>query len=294
MRVLDLFSGIGGFSLGLERAGMETVAFCETDSYCQKILKKHWPGVPVYDDVRSLNYDGAVDLICGGYPCQPFSVAGKRKGVEDDRHLWPAMFSLIQKYRPAWVIGENVAGHVSMGLDSVLADMESENYICRTFIIPACAVGAYHRRDRVWIVAHAQGSDDQGRPRELQGQDEQQTQERQKKRSAEPSCSSKNVADADSKRLSSAIPGKQRSVSKTTRTQQRGQLSGRNAETRRTWPPEPNVGRVADGVPNRVDRLRALGNAVVPQIPEMIGRAIMGSHHTFPAPCGVMGRHPGG
>ena len=162
MKVLDLFSGIGGFSLGLERAGMETVAFCEYDEKARLVLNKHWPNVPMYNDVRTLTgeqleKDGITDigLICGGYPCQPFSVAGKRQGQADDRHLWPEFFRLIQEIRPTWVIAENVAGHINMGLDSVLADLESEGYNVQTFLIPACAVGAVHRRDRVWIVAHS-------------------------------------------------------------------------------------------------------------------------------------------
>lgn len=162
MKVLDLFSGIGGFSLGLERAGMETVAFCEYDEKARLVLKKHWPDVPMYNDVRTLTgeqleKDGITDigLICGGYPCQPFSVAGKRQGKADDRHLWPEFFRLIQETRPTWIIAENVAGHINMGLDSVLADLESEAYQSQVFLIPACAVGAFHRRDRVWIVAHS-------------------------------------------------------------------------------------------------------------------------------------------
>ena len=162
MRCLDLFSGIGGFSLGLERAGMETVAFCEYDKKAQLVLKKHWPDVPMFDDVRTLTGEqleraGITDigLICGGYPCQPFSVAGKRQGKADDRHLWPEFFRLIKEIRPTWIIAENVAGHINMGLDSVLADLESESYQCQTFLIPACAVSAFHRRDRVWIVAHS-------------------------------------------------------------------------------------------------------------------------------------------
>ena len=130
MRVLDLFSGIGGFSLGLERAGMETVAFCEIEEFPRKVLAKHWPGVPIHKDIRDLKGDaiGPVDLICGGYPCQPFSTAGKRRGKEDDRHLWPEYLRLIREIRPTWVIGENVAGHISMGLDQVLADLEGEGY----------------------------------------------------------------------------------------------------------------------------------------------------------------------
>ena len=156
LKHLELFSGVGGFSLGLERTGgFETVAFCEIDPFCQKVLKKHWPDVPIHEDVRTLDYDGPVDIITGGYPCQPFSLAGKRKGTEDDRHLWPAMFELIKKHRPRWVIGENVPGHIHMGIDDVLADLEGEDYHCRVFVIPACAVDAPHRRDRVWIIANA-------------------------------------------------------------------------------------------------------------------------------------------
>ena len=162
-KVLDLFSGIGGFSLGLEwTGGFETVAFCEIEKYPQEILKKHWPGVPIYEDITELTADrlvrdgiGRVDVITGGYPCQPFSVAGKQRGEKDDRHLWPQMFRLIKEVRPTWIICENVTGHIKLGLDQVLSDLEGEGYACRTFVLPACSVDAPHRRDRVWIVAHA-------------------------------------------------------------------------------------------------------------------------------------------
>lgn len=158
MRVLDLFSGIGGFSLGLERAGMQTVAFCERDEYCRAVLAKHWPGVPCFDDIHNIDADGLgrlgrIDLVCGGFPCQPFSVAGRQKGKDDDRHLWPEMHRVIALARPTWVIGENVAGLIAMALDDVLADLESIGYTTRTFVIPAAAVGAPHRRDRLWIIA---------------------------------------------------------------------------------------------------------------------------------------------
>ena len=158
MRVLDLFSGIGGFSLGLERAGMQTVAFCETDPFCCKVLAKHWPDIPIHNDIRTLDgrqYRGTVELVCGGFPCQPFSVAGKRTGTSDDRSLWPEMFRIIREVQPTWVIGENVPGIISMELDQVLFDLESAGYACQTFDIPACGVDAHHIRHRVWIVAHA-------------------------------------------------------------------------------------------------------------------------------------------
>jgi DNA (cytosine-5)-methyltransferase 1 len=163
LKHLDLFSGIGGFSLGLESAGLvETVAFCDFDKYCQQVLNKNFPGVPVYGDVKELNYeklkaDGIdqVDIITGGYPCQPFSVAGRKKGEQDPRHVWPEMFRLIKELRPTWVIGENVGGHIKLGLDSVLENLESEGYSARTFSISASSVGANHKRERVWIVANS-------------------------------------------------------------------------------------------------------------------------------------------
>ncbi len=241
MRVLDLFSGIGGFSLGLERAGMETVAFCEYDEKCRQVLKKHWPDVPQYTDVRTLTgeqleRDGIRDigLICGGYPCQPFSHAGKREGEADDRHLWPELYRLVQEIRPTWVLCENVAGHISMGLDSVLADLEAEGYQQQVFLIPACAVDAPQPRNRVWILAHAYGERLEGnRKRGEDGRD---------------------------------LAGQGIPTSEAPTTQIRSPI----------WPGVPTgVCGVPSRVPGRVDRLKQLGNAVVPQIPEVIGRAIM-------------------
>ena len=291
LRVLDLFSGIGGFSLGLERTGgFETVAFCEYEPFPRAVLSKHWPDVPCFPDVRQLkgsDIDGPIDVICGGYPCQPFSTAGQRRGKEDDRHLWPEFSRLVAELRPSWVIGENVAGHVSMGLDDVLSDLEGQGYACRTFVIPACAVGASHRRDRVWTVAsrndpdtyskrphraeqHINGSgkpDDrkecfvgslcqvlagQGDPRERHPRD---------------------LADAE--RLGQSGSG-QPVIASDCATESEGKADHAFAVSKPgKWCVEPNVGRVAHGVSRRVDRLKALGNAVVPQIPEMIGHAIL-------------------
>lgn len=158
IRILDLCSGIGGFSLGLEATGgFETVAFCEVEEFCCKVLNKHWPGVPIYNDLKELGNDPKrivqeFDLICGGIPCQPFSVAGKQKGKEDDRHLWPYMFEIIKHKKPAWVIVENVGGFVNVALDDVCLNLEAEGYATQSFIIPACGVEAPHRRDRIWII----------------------------------------------------------------------------------------------------------------------------------------------
>jgi len=174
LRHLDLFSGIGGFSLGLEATGsFETVAFCDIEKYCLEILEKRFPGVPRYTNIKELTYDKLkadgiisdgkkIDIITGGYPCQPFSVAGRKKGEEDPRHLWPEYFRLIKELRPDWVIGENVAGHIKLGLDTVLENLEAEGYSARTFSISASSVGANHQRERIWIVANANSSRDPG------------------------------------------------------------------------------------------------------------------------------------
>ena len=303
LRVLDLFSGIGGFSLGLERTGgFETVAFCEFADFPLAVLAKHWPDVPIFPDVRELkgtDIEGPVDVICGGYPCQPFSTAGQRRGAEDDRHLWPEFSRLVDELRPTWVIGENVAGHISMGLDDVLSDLEGQGYACRTFVIPACAVDAPHRRDRVWTVgydsnAKSAGADKMLQPRsglslefrgvgggetlahsaQLQcdgGGKHWQQGQRQVSQSGKRS-GPVDVADADS----AGLQGRQKAGNSG------GQRKGRNKQPERCfdmpraiWLPEPDVGRVANGVSQRVDRLKGLGNAIVPQIATLIGEAIL-------------------
>lgn len=281
--LLDLFSGIGGFSLGLERAGMKTVAFCEIEDYPVSILNKHWPDVPVHRDIRKLDgkqYRDSVDVICGGFPCQPFSVAGKQRGKEDDRHLWPEMLRLIKEIRPTWVIGENVAGFIRMALDDVLLDLETEGYTTQSFVIPACAVGGIHRRDRVWIIGYAEHN---GRNGSENGQSDTSGNDRDKKgqnetiKSAGPGCQGCVNANADN--------------SKSARLGQHGdevlqeqEANGRNETCVRSnkagfkpigLPTEPPICRADDGLPDRVARLKALGNAVVPQLPHIIGLAIM-------------------
>ena len=185
---LDLFSGIGGFALAARWVGIETIQFVEIDKFCQKVLNKNFPGVPIHDDIKTFTYtetikndernrrildettkggkgsDSAIItgnqyadrpfILTGGSPCQPFSFAGKRKGKEDNRFLWPEMFRVIKEIKPRWVVAENVAGIVRMALDDCLSDLEGEGYATETVIIPACAVNAPHRRDRVWIVAN--------------------------------------------------------------------------------------------------------------------------------------------
>lgn len=305
LKVLDLFSGIGGFSLGLERTGgFETVAFCEIEEYPQKVLRKHWPDVPIHPDVRKLTAEDLPDdigLICGGYPCQPFSTAGKQRGQEDDRHLWPEFMRLISEIRPAWVIAENVAGHISMGLDSVLSDLESANYSWEAFVIPACAANAQHRRDRVWVVAYPN-------VQRLQERRQARWKEGGKERAAGVVNGAERLCDDVAHATSGIEPRRKhgspaergeataskgagfsgnQSVNPAANPHRRWREVGRDVSgDGRQWEPaawngisqptsEPVMGRGTNGIPNRMDRLKALGNAVVPQIPELIGRAIM-------------------
>lgn len=229
MNHLDLFSGIGGFALAARWAGINTVAFCEIEPFAQKVLKKNFPSVPVFPDICKLkrsSINGTVDIITGGFPCQPFSVAGKKRGTEDDRDLWPEMFRIIKEFKPTWVIGENVANFVGMAFERTKTDLESEGYEVQPLIIPACGLNAPHKRDRVWVLAHSGCS---------------LLQRGIKPRSDEVEVE-KQHADID-------------------------QRSGR-------WATEPDVGRVAHGVPNRVDRLKGLGNAIVPQVAYQIMEGI--------------------
>ena len=271
LKHLDLFSGIGGFSLGLEATGgFETVAFCDYDSYCQKILRKHWPWVTIYDDIKELNHEKLnsnghtkIDIVTGGYPCQPFSVAGRQQGEKDPRHVWPEYFRLIKELRPSWVIGENVSGHVKLGLDTVLENLESEGYSARTFSISASSIGANHQRERIWIVANSGCS--WGSGSEFQRKNENEIKKENANQFERSSSSSQsNMVYSDSERLE-----KWESIGENF-SQEYQTLIGAD-----WWSIEPDVGRVANGVPKRVDRLKSLGNSLVPHIPYYIGMSIL-------------------
>ena len=277
---LDLFSGIGGFALAAGWAGYQTVGFCEVEDYPRRILSKRFTGVRLHGDIRELNgsdYQG-VSLITGGYPCQPFSQAGKRKGTADDRHLWPEMLRVVKQARPAFVVAENVAGHITMGLDEVLADLETEGYAARAVVVPACAVNAPHRRDRVWIIAKNAGdANSDSKPvmsvndeaPELQsnvahsGSGRRQGGELQTRRH-DPGLCGTDVADTATKRTQGLRAG--RIEESYTYDKEKVPVCGYERIGSSYWETEPGVGRVADGISNRVDRLKGLGNSIVPQV----------------------------
>jgi DNA (cytosine-5)-methyltransferase 1 len=266
VKVLDLFSGIGGFSLGLERAGMETVAFCEFDKHARKVLNKHWPNVPVYEDVRELTNerlksDGitGIDVITGGFPCQDISVAGKQAGIGEGTRsgLWSECARLVREIRPSYAIFENVtallSGEQGRWFQRVLFDLSQIGYDAEWHCIPASELGAHHHRDRVWIICY---------PNAMRGME-----------CAEQKC--KHEGPQNDSRV-------RKNMADTNSTQRKRmrQPFGILAEyadlsSASGWEPEPNVGRVANGIPGRSHRLKQLGNSVVPQIPELIGRAIM-------------------
>jgi len=235
LRHVDLCSGIGGFALGFEWAGLsKPVMFCDIEPWSRQILAKHWLDVPIEEDVKVLANEPEripeCSILTAGYPCQPFSQAGKRRGEEDDRHIWPYIREIVAQKRPTWCVFENVYGHLSMGLDTVLSNLEADGYATRPFVVPACGVDAAHRRDRIWIIA-------------------------------------RNVADTDGIRLQGV--GAERHDAR-----QAGLCRGEARGQTNFWKPEPPVGRVANGIPNRVDRLKGLGNAIVPQIAMQIGLTI--------------------
>jgi DNA (cytosine-5)-methyltransferase 1 len=240
MKSIELFAGIGGIALAAEWAGIETVAFCERNPFCQKVLNKHWPDVPIFDDVKTLNKQvlvergidvGKIGLISGGFPCQPWSEAAgdKARGKADERHLWPEMFRLIHEIRPTWVVGENVANFARMGLDDSLVDLESIGYKVQSFVIPACAVKAPHERKRTFIVAYSDSErNDSKKEFRIDGDWTEKMQEWEHSQH-KPTDKIKTIV------------------------------------SRSRWGNEPGVGRMVDGIPNRVDRCKSLGNAVVPQ-----------------------------
>lgn len=369
LRHVDLCSGIGGFSLGFSWAELsKTIMFCDTEEWCRKILAKNFNNVPIAKDVKELANDPERlvpnhDILTCGYPCQPFSVAGLRKGEEDDRHIWPFLFKIIARKRPSWVVCENVYGHVALGLDKVLTDLESQGYATRTFIVPACSKNAHHRRDRLWLICKNVGDSTSGRrgkfrvsgeeignaeseeaqsirpsstrtimgdtqhngssSTEIRGSNEEdarwsQKGEIQTKQSegasgranhetmAYSKClgweqrseeqgefdreESSDQLDFSSERRTRSRSGSHVADTKSeglqgwdlnttiseggSKESQLGNESSRVYTDEGIWFAEPNVGRVAHGISKRMDRLKGLGNAIVPQLAMQIGLAI--------------------
>jgi len=294
MRILDLFSGIGGFSLGLERTGaFRTVAFCEIDPFCRRVLAKHWPGVPIISDVTTAEFPDA-DIIVGGFPCQDISGAGKRAGLSGARSgLYRELVRAIRLVRPRHAIVENVADLLGNGMGTVLGDLAESGCDAEWDCVPAESLGAPHERERVFIVAHAQSADD--------GDDHADPTERQEPKPGSGACSvavadpprvgcgpgrSRRPPDSfawirDEARRNAADPyGARLAFRESIERDAHQELASfeRGAErdvVQSIWPREPALLGVDDGVSERVDRVRALGNTLLPQIPEMIGRAIL-------------------
>jgi DNA (cytosine-5)-methyltransferase 1 len=299
VNVLSLFSGIGGLDLGLERAGFTITGQVEIDPWCRKVLEKHWPEVPRHEDVRTAAgwWGGrpAPDVVAGGFPCQPVSLAGKGLAQADPRWLWPAFAGIIRDLRPRYVLVENVPGLLGRGMGDVLGDLASLGYDASWDCLSAADFGAVHLRKRIWIVAYAVRGELRDEPGRRNGQD------RPGASVAGDDGAACVVADATGARRAPGPGGTSgQARDETWRPRPDGLGSaladtastrppdGRTAQGRRSsaprwveperlgwWAAEPGVGRVADGIPGRVDRLRGLGNAVVPQVAEHIGRMIM-------------------
>lgn len=260
MRHLDLFSGIGGFALALERAGLaRPVGFVEIDPYCRRVLAKHWPDVPIYEDVTTREFhDGEADIITGGFPCQDISLAGEGAGLAGSRSgLWRELLRAIRVVRPRYAIVENVSALLGRGMGTVLGDLASVGYDAEWHCIPASAVGAPHRRDRVWIIAHPGGEQHEGDCAPFGGEVAAQL-----SWASASSSTNKNRAFVDSMCVGHG------------RKNSRVCAGWDSSERSNWWSVEPAVDRMANGVPGRVDRLRGLGNAIVPQVAEVIARAI--------------------
>jgi len=272
----SLFTGFGGFDLAAEMMGWKNIFHCEIDPFCKHLLKYYWPESISYEDIKKTDFTvhrGHIDILTGGFPCQPYSVAGKRKGTEDDRHLWPEMLRAIREIQPRWIVGENVFGLISWNgglvFDEVQDNLEAEGYEVQPFILPACAVNAPHRRDRIWFVAYSNNND-----RWSNGSNR--NEESQFIFSQSPRFSEKRTsANTDGLRLWGKI--------------NRIRESGFFSETsqRNDWenfPTQPPICGGDDGIPSELDNtafskwrrasIKGYGNAVVPQIPLQIFKAI--------------------
>ena len=279
---LSLFSGIGGIDLAFTWAGGHILAFCEIDKYCQKVLRKHWPDVPIFPDIHEINREviknagisQTIDIIYGGFPCQPFSVAGNKKGKDDTRYLWPEFSRVVREIRPSWVVGENVPGILSIAADTVCTDLEREGYEVGIWDYEAASVGAKHRRERIFFVANA------GRALRQRISEERNVREAYEERTAIAAerPDSAPVPDTYSERCEEqrqSVKGEQafavaeRSSGRELEPELCGGFDGLSDFL------DGSLSMIATGIPNRTNRLKALGNAVVPQQIYPIFRAIM-------------------
>ncbi len=312
---LDLFSGIGGFSLAAERCGFRTIGFSEIDPYASAVFRKHWPNVPNYGDIRKIVGGGMrVDLITGGFPCQPFSVAGERRGDSDERFLWPEIVRVMRELRPTFSLFENVSGLLTIDggrtFNRILSDLVSVGYDCIWNLVPASAVGANHQRDRLWLIAYSNSARVRKQSESKSRSESQAVAERNCQNVAntrrgtkgntisgghdqgaqnQSSGCSEVLPDSESlqreavqrneqERILQTIPnsngaGFQESEQSIPSASQQSatQLCSNQREW---WESEPNVGRMAHGIPKRVDRLRCLGNSIVPQVAEIFLKEI--------------------
>ena len=319
MSHVDLCSGIGGFALGFEWAGLsKPVLFCDIEPWSRKVLAKHWPYVPIAEDVKELASDPTrlvpdCDILTAGYPCQPFSVAGNQRGTEDDRHIWPEIFKIIQAKRPTWIVCENVSGHISLGLNQVLSDLEDQaGYAVQTFCVGAVSVNAPHRRQRIFIIANTDNTRQSASSRRGKncGNKSRHNARRLRQNVGNAGCVTKRQSRGglSEERLNSGAQGQwsveghrladtSEDVADTDNEGSQGRLSGRQSTewqgkhgharcsgtahrqpAKDWWAVEPAMGRVAHGIPGRVDRLKGLGNAIVPQIAMQIGLTIKAVH----------------
>jgi len=296
MKVGSLFSGGGLGDLGFLAAGMEIAWQCEIDEYCQNILSLRYPESIKYRDIKDLK--GAeleqVDIITGGFPCQPFSVAGKQKGKDDNRYLWPEMLRVIKECRPRWIVGENVPGIINMALDTVCADLEAQGYEVWPIVFPSHALGAWHKRDRLWIICHAK-HDGQLASQESRGVETRSgSGEAEQKQASKPTGPSEQYApmansSSTGRRSGEESTSKGKEATHRSETMANSRLLGQKKSEKQTmgikqlcegfwreyWQSEPAVGRVANGIADRVHRLKCLGNGQVPACTYVLGKMIM-------------------
>jgi DNA (cytosine-5)-methyltransferase 1 len=301
LKLLDLFSGIGGFSLGLESTGyFETIAFVEKDKFCQQVLKKNFKDIPIESEVRDVKGDRyAADIICGGFPCQPFSVAGKRRGTEDDRYLWDETIRIIRECKPRWFIGENVEGIINIQdglvLRQVQDDLEKEGFQVQCLVIPASGIGAWHQRKRVWILAYSNSRLSIGENEEIQARrntinssskDVSDT----NKRNVEAGCKGQWGVRKESKRQGSSSDATcfRKTLSNTNEQRTQVQIKRKHTSIEMSgsssketwWQTQSKLCGVPNGISyeldkGRANRIKSLGNSIVPLIARELGIAII-------------------